>query len=248
MSKVAEDVLSELSPTGALRAAINLGNPVLVQKDAATGKISGVTVDLANELARRLGRPLEFMEYDAAGTVVEAMRQNAWDIAFLAVEPVREREIGFTSPYVLIEGTYMVRSDSPLKEVADIDRPGVRIAVGPNAAYDLFLSRTLKHATLVRAETGGGAAVIDLFLRQGLDAAAGIRQPLDEFARTHPDMRVMDGRFMEIRQAMCVPLGRPAAQSYLRGFIEEMKETGFVADALRRSGQLDATVAPLDKR
>lgn len=244
MSKVAEDVLSELSPTGTLRAAINLGNPVLVQKDAATGKISGVTIDLANELARRLERPVEFFEYPAAGQVVEALRQNAWDIAFLAVEPVREREIGFTAPYVLIEGTYMVRSDSSLKEVADVDRPGMRIAVGPNAAYDLFLSRTLKHATLVRAETGGGDAVIDHFLRQGLDAAAGIRQPLVEFARTRPDMRVMDGRFMEIRQAMCVPLGRPAALLHLQAFIEEMKASGFVADALRRSGQLDAAVAP----
>jgi polar amino acid transport system substrate-binding protein len=248
MSQVPADTLTQLAPTGTLRAAINLGNPVLVQKDGASGTLSGVTVDLANELARRLGCPLEFIQYDAAGTVVEALRQSAWDIAFLAVEPVREREIGFTSPYVLIEGTYMVRSDSPLKEVDDVDRSGVRIAVGPNAAYDLFLSRTLKHATLVRAETGGGDAVIDLFLRQNLDAAAGIRQPLVEFARTHPDMRVMDGRFMEIRQAMCVPLGRPAAHSYLRGFIEEMKETGFVANALRRSGQLDASVAPPEPR
>jgi polar amino acid transport system substrate-binding protein len=145
---------------------------------------------------------------------------------------------------VLIEGTYLVPAGSPLREIADVDRPGVRIAVGPNSAYDLYLSRTLKHATIVRAATGGGRAMIDLFLTQGLEAAAGVRQPLVEYAKSDPNVRVMDGRFMQIRQAMGVPHGRPAALRYLHGFIEEMKASGFVARALARSGQADAAVAP----
>jgi polar amino acid transport system substrate-binding protein len=227
-----------------LRAAINLGNPVLVQKDATTGTLSGVTIDLSNELARRLNRPVEFLEYPAAGKVFDAISDNVWDIAFLAIEPVRAKEIDFTAPYVLIEGTYMVPVDSPLKDIEDVDRPGVRIAVGPNSAYDLFLTRTLKHATIVRAARGGGRDMIDVFLAQNLEVAAGIRQPLVEYAKSDPKMRVMDGRFMEIRQAMGLQRGRPAAFRYLRDFVEEMKASGFIANALSRSGQPDATVAP----
>jgi polar amino acid transport system substrate-binding protein len=245
MIQPTEEILAEISPTGSLRAAINLGNPVLVQKDTASGALSGVTIDLSRELARRLGRPLEFVEYPAAGQVVEAMARKKWDYCFLAIEPVRAKEIDFTAPYVLIEGSYLVPADSPLREIADVDRPGVRIAVGPNAAYDLFLSRTLKHATLVRATTGGAAAVIDRFLTLGLDAAAGIRQPLLEYAKSDPNVRVLDGRFMQIRQAMGLPRGRPASLRYLHAFIEEMKQSGFVGEALKRSGQADAEVAPL---
>jgi polar amino acid transport system substrate-binding protein len=153
--------------------------------------------------------------------------------------------VDFTAPYVLIEGTYMVRVDSPLKEPADADRAGVRIAVGPNSAYDLYLTRTLKHATIVRAAKGGGRDMIDLFLAQKLEAAAGVRQPLEDYAKTAPDVRVMAGRFMEIRQSMALQQGRPAGLRFLKDFIEEMKTSGFIADALRRSNQ-EATVAPAD--
>lgn len=238
------DVLAELAPKGPLRAAINLGNPVLVQKDPASGALSGVTIELSRELSRRLGRPLEFVEYPAAGQVFEAMAHDEWDYCFLAIEPVRAKEIDFTAPYVLIEGSYLVPADSPLQTVAEVDRPGVRIAVGPNAAYDLFLTRTLKHASLVRAATGGADAVIEKFLHDKLEAAAGIRQPLLAYAKQNPAVRVIDGRFMEIRQAMGVPHGRAAAHAFLRGFVEEMKRTGFVANALAQSGQHDAAVAP----
>ena len=248
MTRLSHDALAEIAPTGPLRAAINLGNPVLVQKDIATGTLSGVTIDLTRELSQRIGRPIEFVQFAAAGKVFEALKDNVWDIAFLAIEPVRAREIAFTAPYVLIEGTYLVAANFPLKEIADVDRPGVRIAVGPNSAYDLFLSRTLEHATIVRAAQGGGRDMIDVFLSQNLEAAAGIRQPLEEYAKTDPNVRVMDGRFMEIRQAMGLPQGRRAGLEYLRAFIEEMKKSGFVADALMRSGQADATVAPLDER
>ena len=238
---VKPEVLNDLAPTGKLRAAINLGNSVLAQTDAA-GQPKGVTVDLARELSRRLGVQLEMITFDAAGKVFNALKEGAWDIAFLAIEPVRAAEIEFTAPYVLIEGTYMVPKDSPLKEIADVDRPGVRIAVATGSAYDLFLSRTIKQAQLVRAKTGPES--MDMFLRDKLEAAGGVKQPLVEFAAAHPQVRVMDGRFMAIQQAMGTPKGRLAGAAYLSGFIEEMKATGFVADALKRSNQPDAVVAP----
>ncbi len=242
-SPVPADVVKELTPTSKLRAALNFGNSVLAQKDAS-GAPKGVTVDLATALAQRLGVAVEFIHHDAAGKVFEGAKSNVWDIAFVAIEPVRAAEIEFTPPYVLIEGTYMVRKDSPLQTVEEVDRPGVRISVGPNSAYDLYLTRTLKHATILRASAGGGRAMIDLFLKDKLEVAAGVRQPLVAYAKTDPNVRVMDGRFMVIRQAMGTPKGRTKAAEYLTAFIEEMKASGFVADALRRSGQGDAQVAP----
>ena len=165
------------------------------------------------------------------------------DVAFIAIEPVRAAEIEFTAPYVIIEGTYMVPMNSPLKTVTDVDRPGVRIAVGRGAAYDLYLTRTLKDATLVRAEGGGGSALIEAFVTEKLEAAAGVRQALEAYAKTHPEVMVMQDKFMEIRQAMGVPKGRTAGAKYLSAFVEDMKTSGFVADALKRSNQ-SATVAP----
>jgi polar amino acid transport system substrate-binding protein len=247
---VTDAVRKDLAPTGTLRAAINYGNGVLAQRGANDQEAKGISADLARELAKRLGVPLRFVGFDAAGQVFDALatknETKAWDIAFLAIEPVRAAEIAFTAPYVLIEGTYMVHKDSPLKEVGDVDKPGIRIAVGPKSAYDLYLSRTLKNAQLVRAEIGGGEAMIKLFLRDHLDAAAGVRQPLEDYAATDPNMRVMSGKFQEIRQAMGTPQGRPAGAAYLKAFVEEMKASGFVAAALARSGQ-KATIAPPEK-
>ena len=239
MSTVPPDVVKNLAPTGKLRAAINLGNPVLAQKDPAGGEPKGVTADLARELAKRAGVPLEFVTFDAAGKVFDALKTGAWDIAFLAIEPVRAAEIDFTAPYVIIEGVYMVPVGSALKTVADVDRAGVRVAVNKASAYDLFLTRTLKHAQLVRGESG-----VDLFVADKLEVAAGVKQPMVAYAKTNPNVRIMDGRFMEIRQAMGTPKGRDAAARYLRGFVEEMKASGFVAEALKRSNQPDAAVAP----
>jgi polar amino acid transport system substrate-binding protein len=240
---VPPDVVKDLAPTGKLRAAINLGNSVLAQKDAATGEPKGITVDLARELGKRIGVPVELVTFEAAGKVFEAAKAGAWDVAFFAIEPVRAAEVDFTAPYVLIEGTYMVPVDSPLKVIADVDRPGIRIAVGRGSAYDLYLTRTVKNATIVRAAVGGGRAMIDLFINDKLEAAAGVKQPLVAYAKTNPNVRVMDGRFMEIQQAMGTPKGREKAARYLRGFVEEMKASGFVADALKRSNQ-EAAVAP----
>jgi polar amino acid transport system substrate-binding protein len=238
MTTVPPDVVKDLAPTGKLRAAINLGNPVLAQKGPG-GEPRGVTVDLATELARRTGLALELVPFDAAGKVFEALKAGAWDIAFLANEPVRAAEIAFTEPYVIIEGVYMVPKESALQTVAEVDRAGVRIAVNKGSAYDLFLTRTIKNATIVRGESG-----VDLFVKDKLEVAAGVKQSLVAYAKTNPNVRIMDGRFMEIRQAMGTPQGRNAAAGYLRTFVEEMKASGFVADALKRSNQPDATVAP----
>jgi polar amino acid transport system substrate-binding protein len=239
---ISADVLNDLAPTGALRAAINFGNPVLAQKDPRSGEPRGISADLATELGRRLGVPVAFVPHDTAGKVADGVNAGVWDICFLANEPARATDIAFTAPYVIIEGTYLVRSDSRLKSVDDADRDGVRIAVGNKAAYDLYLSRTLKRAELVRAPSS--EAAMQLFLDENLDAAAGVRQPLETFAAAHPGLRVMDGRFMAIEQAMGTPKARAAGARYLRAFVEEMKAAGFVAAGLARSGQGDAMVAP----
>ncbi len=241
------DVLTDLAPTGKLRAAINFGNGVLAQKGPA-GEPKGITPDLATALAKRLGVQVEFVPYDAAGKVFEGAKAGAWDVGFIAIEPVRAADIQFTAPYVIIDGTYMVRTDSPLKEVADVDKPGIRIAVGLGSAYDLYLTRTIKNATLVRANVGGGKAMIELWVNDKLDAAAGVRQQLEVYAKSHPnDVRIMSGAFQEIRQAMGMPKKNgeagKAGAAYLAAFVEDMKASGFVADALKRSGQ-DAKVAP----
>jgi polar amino acid transport system substrate-binding protein len=240
------DAIRDLAPTGRLRAAINFGNGVLAQK-GPNDEARGITPDLATELAKRLGVPVEFVRYEAAGKVFEGAKAGAWDIGFIAIEPVRAADIEFTAPYVIIEGTYMVRQDSPLKEIADVDKPGIRIGVGLGSVYDLYLARTLKNAMLVRAKVGGAAAGIEPFVNDKLDAAAGVRQPLENYAKAHPEMRVMAGAFQEIRQAMGTPKidgkARAAGAKYLAAFVEDVKASGFVAEALKRSGQT-AVVAP----
>lgn len=238
------NIAGELAPGGTLRAAINLGNSVLAQR-SESGELGGVSVALARSLAERLELPVELVPFQAAGKVFEALPRDAWDLAFLAIEPVRADAIDFTPPYVVIEGTYMVRDASPLRKLGDVDRPGVRIAVGRGSAYHLFLNRTLKHAEVVPAHTGGSKAMIDLFLEENLEVVAGVRGWLEDHAAAHPGFRVIEGRFQEIRQAMGVPKGRsPAALAFLRDFIEEMKSSGFVEEGLRSTGQLDARVAP----
>jgi polar amino acid transport system substrate-binding protein len=242
MQTTVTPVVRELAPTGTLRVAINFGNPVLAQPHPQTGAPMGVSADLATELARQLTVPLEFVTYDGAGKVFAAADTDAWDIAFMAIDPLRAEKVLYTRPYVIIEGSYLVRSDSPLQIIEDVDQEGVRIAVGKGAAYDLFLSRSLRHAEIVRADTSADA--LELFLAQQLDAAAGVRQPLLAFAARHHNLRVIDGRFTAIEQAMATPKGRSRALGFLTSFIDNMKASGFVAEALARSGQGDASVAP----
>jgi polar amino acid transport system substrate-binding protein len=235
-------IAKDLAPSGRLRAAINFGNPVLVQKDRATGEPRGVSVELARELARQLGVPADLIPFDGAGKVVDAVKADTWDIAFLAIDPVRTDSITFTAPYVVIEGTYLVPQNSPLRVPEDADSAGVRIAVSTGSAYHLFLRRELRHAQL--AEAQGGDAAFDLLIQNRANAAAGVRQALDAFASAHPGFRVMPGRFMAINQAMATPNGREVGARFLRSFVEEMKASGFIAKALAASGQTGAAVAP----
>lgn len=222
--------VDELAPSGRLRATINLGNPVLAQKDPSTGELRGVSVELAHELGRRLGLEVELVAFDTAGKAFAALQSEACDVGFLAIDPVRAADLAFTAPYVIIEGTYLVRAKSALWSIDDIDRQGIRIAAGKNTAYDLHLSRALKHATLVHAPTS--VAAIELFLSEELDAAAGVRQPLLAVAETNSGLRVIDGRFMVIQQAMAMPKGREADAGFLNAYVEEMKASGFVDRAL----------------
>ncbi|HEX3469480.1 MAG TPA: ABC transporter substrate-binding protein [Candidatus Elarobacter sp.] len=237
------DVAKIIAPSGHLRAAINYGNPVLAQKDPQTGEPRGVSADLARELGRRLGVPVDFVTYDAAGKVTDALRNgDAWDVAFLAIDPVRSAGITFTAPYVLIEGAYLVPDSSPIRSNDDVDRAGVRVSVGRGSAYDLFLTRTLKNAQLVRVPTSPDA--LATFERDHLEVAAGVKQPVIAYAAAHPGLRVLPGRFMVIEQAVGIPKAHEAALPYVRAFVEEMKASGFVAKALAASGRSDATVAP----
>ncbi len=238
MSVVPAAIARDLSPTGTLRAAINLGNPVLARGTPAAP--AGVTVDIARELGSRAGVPVELVCFDAARKSFEAMTAGRADICFLAIEPAREAELAFTAPYAVIEGVFAVPRDSAITTTADVDRERVRIGVKQGSAYDLFLSRTLQHASVVRGDEGTGV-LCDL----GLEAAAGIRQPMTEFVRSHPGFRLTEGPFMQIRQAMATTRTRgPETIQFLRTFVEELKASGFVAGALRRANQPDVTVAP----
>ncbi|NYI77951.1 transporter substrate-binding domain-containing protein [Nocardioides panzhihuensis] len=228
---------ADLAPTGTLRASINLGNPVLAQGTPEAP--SGVTVDIARELASRLGVPVSFQCFDAARKSFEALRSGAADVAFLAVEPARAADVEFTAPYVLIEGVYAVAADSPIQTADDVDRPGVRVGVKEGSAYDLFLTRTLENAEVVR-----GADGIDAFRDLGLDVAAGIRQPLARHVAADPGLRLVEPRFMQIRQAVAVAQDhRPATVSFVHELVEHLKASGRIAESLASSGQ-DATVAP----
>ena len=232
---------AELGSTGKLRAAINFGNPILATRGPG-GEPRGVSVDLAREAARRLGLGIDLVTFNSAGTVVEAVKARQVDLAFVAIDPVRAADMDYTAPYVIIEGAYLVRGDSPLQRNEDVDRTGTRVVVGRGSAYDLFLTRELKAATLVRAPTS--PAVTDLFLEQKLEVAAGVKQQLQADAQRVGGVRLLPGRFMVIEQAMGVPKGRLAAQSWLSAYIEEMKASGFVAAALQRHGVQGAAVAP----
>lgn len=242
MTSLDRAVLDDLAPEGVLRTAINFGNPVLAQQ-GQDGSPQGISVALAKALAQELNVRLEMVTFDAAGKVFAALEERIWNVAFLAIEPVREEQIAFSEPYVIIEGTYLVAAESTYQHVQDLEQPGLKIAVGKGAAYDLFLSRTLKHAQLERAATSAGA--VDLYIEQSLDAAAGVRQPLEEVAASNPAYRVLDGAFTSIRQAMAVPRACEAGAAYVRDFVERKKAEGFVRAVLNDNGQTDVTVAPL---
>jgi len=236
-------LVQAFTPEGVLRASINLGNPILANADPVTGEPGGVSVDLARAFAERLGMVLELVVFDAAGKSVQAVADERADIGFFAIDPVRGAQIAFTQAYVLIEGSYLVRNSSPLQANDEVDRAGRRVAVGKGSAYDLYLTRELKEAEIVRAPTS--PTVVQTFLEQDLDVAAGVKQQLEADAQKHAGLRLLPGRFMVIQQAMGLPKSRGgAAAAVLGAFVEEMKASGFVAKALARHGVKGASVAP----
>lgn len=240
---ITPDLAARFTPTGRLRAAINLGNPILAHRDAGSGEPGGVSVDLAREFARQLGADLELVVFDAAGKSVDALTREQADIGFFAIDPLRGAGIAFTAPYVLIEGCYLVAEGSPIRGNDEVDRAGRTVVVGKGSAYDLYLTRELKQATILRSPTS--PTVVDTFVEQRADVAAGVKQQLEADAQRLGGLRLLDGRFMLIQQAMGVPKGRgEAAAACLARFVEEMKASGFVAAALARHGIEGASVAP----
>jgi polar amino acid transport system substrate-binding protein len=233
--------VADLAPTGRLRAGINLGNGVIATRDAASGEIRGIAVNVARELARRLNVSVELVVFEQARNAVDAMQAGALDVVFVAIEPVRAAVIDFTAPYAEIEGTYAVPAGSSIRTIEDVDRDGVRISVVARSNYDLFLSRTLKRAQLVRTETTLGSA--DIFVDGKVDALAGVKQRVDEAVARSPGAHAL-GRFMSIRQAIGTPKGRSAGLAYLREFVEDIKTSGLVAREIGQAGLRDATVAP----
>lgn len=237
------DILQAFAPTGKLRASINLGNPILANKNPQTGEPFGVSIDLANALAKQLGVGIELVVFDAAGKSVEAVRGEQADIGFFAIDPLRGEGIAFTAPYVLIEGAYMVPETSSIRANEDVDRSGIRVTVGKGSAYDLFLTRELKQAEIVRAPTS--PTVVDVFVAQKLEVAAGVKQQLEADQGRFAGHRILPGRFMVIQQAMGTPKSRGfEAAAYLAQFVEDMKASGFVTDAMQRHGIQGASVAP----
>ena len=239
---VAPSIVAAFAPTGRLRASINLGNPILASRDDAHGRPVGVSVDLADRLAARLGVEVELVVFDGAGKSVDAVANERADIGFFAIDPLRGADIAFTKPYLSIEGSYLVRDDSPIVANEEVDRAGRRVVVGRGSAYDLYLTRELKNAQLVRAPTS--PQVTDTFVANGADVAAGVRQQLEADARRLSGLRVLDGRFMVIEQAMGLPKSRGSlAAEFLDRFVEEMKASGFVAKSLERHRIEGAKVA-----
>ena len=234
--------VSDLAPTGKLRAVINYGNPILAKKDAVTGQPVGVSVDLARELARRLGVEAELVTVTSAGKSVETLAEGRVDVGFFAIDPARAATTAYSGPYVQIEGAYLVKGDSPIRANGDVDRDGIRVAVGNKSAYDLYLARNLNKAKIERAPTS--PAVVDYFLANKLEVAAGVKQQLEIDAKRLPGLRLLPGRFMVINQAMGMARGRNAGAKYLTAFVEEMKASGFVAEALARHKIEGASIAP----
>ena len=215
----------------------------MANRAATTGLPFGVSIDLANELGRRLGVSVELVVFDSAGKSVQAVTDEQADFGFFAVDPARGETIAFTEPYVLIEGFYMVRDDSPIQANHDVDTAENRVVVGKGSAYDLFLTRELHHAQIVRAPTS--PTVVGTFLEQHLEVAAGVKQQLESDAVKTTGLRLLDERFMVIRQAMGTSKQRGAAAAdFLSVFVEDVKASGFVAAALQRHGIAGASVAP----
>ena len=227
-----DSAMNDLAPAGVLRAAINFGNPVLARREA-DGSPGGITADLARHLAGALDARVQFVSYEQAGDVFAGLDQDAWDICFLAIEPVRAARIAFTEPYLTIEGVYLVPPSSPLRHAGEVDRDGTRIGVIAGSAYDLFLTRALAQASLVRLP--GPAQVLEALLGARVDLIAGVRPALETDARRVPGSRLLPEAFMSIRQAMGTPRERAAGAAFIARFIEDAKRSGLLGELFERN-------------
>jgi len=242
MADIPPAARADLAPTGKLRAAINYGNFILATKDRATGESRGVAIDLAHEIARGLGAPVEIVAYDSVAVMGDAAPTGAWDIAFLGSDPVREKIMSFTAAYLEIEATYLVPGGSPLRTAAEVDRDGVRVAAPARANYELFLSRNLKHAQLV--STASAEAAFELLTSGKVEALAGLTQSLLGLEPRLAGSRLVEGRFMGVQQSIAVPKGKDAGLAHLRQVVEDAKRSGLVARAIERTGAKGVSVAP----
>jgi len=234
-------IAKDLAPNGRLRVGLNYSNFLLVLGDDAQGEPRGIAADLGRELARRTALPLEFVKCDGAGKLFDAVKSAACDVGFLGAEPQRANEVEFSPAYLEIPVTFLVPAGSPIRTLADVDREGVRVAVSERSAYDLFLTRTLKKAKLIRAQ--GIPASYDLFMAEKLEALAGLKPKLVEEADRTPGSRVLEGQVTGVQQAIGAPKGRPAAAQLLREFAEDVKRNGIVARLIEKHGVRGVTVA-----
>ena len=246
MSNISPAVQSDLAPGGKLRVGINFGNNLLTARDPVSRAPSGIALDLARELGRRLNVPVEIVSYESAGELADSARTGAWEVGFLGAEPQRANEISFSAAYLEIEASYLVPPGSPLQTIAEVDREGVRVAVPAKAAYDLYLTRTLKHARLVRA--AGADAAFKLFVSDKMEALAGLKPRLVVDHDNLPGSRIIEGRFTAVQQAVGTPkgaTGREAGAQYLREFVEDIKAAGLVARAIESNRVRGVSVAPM---
>ena len=233
-----------LAPTGTLRAVINVGNPLFANRRPRESEPYGLGVDLVREISRRLALPLEMTVAASAPRSVEILRAEEGDLGFFALDATRGQGVDLTPPFLEVEGTFLVREHSTLTEIEQVDRRGNRIAVGFNSVYDIFLRREIREASLVRIATS--ARVVEEFLRQNIDVAAGVRQQLEADAARFGGLRLLPGRFLAVQYGMGLTGGRdPAALAWLGAFIAEMTRSGFVAASMARHGvRLASVVAP----
>jgi len=241
------DVLvAQLAPTGVLRAAINLGNFLLVTGKSPNGDPEGVSPDMAAEVARRIGVEVQYVPMATPGEISDAAGKDVWDIGNIGAEPQRAEVMDFTAAYAEIQSTYLVPNGSPIERIEDVDKPGVRIAVSGRSAYGLWLERNIKQAELIQVE--GLDASFDIFVNDGLDVLAGLRPRLTDDVKRLPGARILDGQFSAVQQAVGVGKGRPEAAEFLRDFVEEAKASGFVAELIAKHGvEGRLSVAPLAK-
>lgn len=244
MNTIDSTMISSFAPTGTLRVGINLGNPILANENPQTHELYGITIDIAHEIGKRLSLPVKLTPFKTAGNTVDAVKTGDIDLVFVAIDPVRGADISYTPPYIQIEGAYMVKTSSSIQQNDQVDVSGNEIVVGKGSAYDLYLSRETKNATLLRAASS--QAVVDDFMSGKGNVAAGVKQQLESDTKRYEGLRMLPGRFMVINQAIGIPKARPQYEqttTYLSDVITQLKQSGFVAKSMQEHKIEGAKVA-----